>query len=244
MEVITLEEFLDKIDGKDERPIREIVLDNLRKAIFNNKLKPGDRLVETTIAEAMGISRTPVREALRQLELEGLATNVPRKGTVVNGISMEDALEMYDIREVLEGLAARLTCNNISRKNINTLKEIISNMEKCIGIHRREELFEMNNQWNDMLMVQSQNKILTQDMKELHDHLRRFRLLTLYDEELQKEAVEEYKTIIKAIEVGDDKKAEEYAREHVRRAKKRFIKVFNKKSNEMVCVTNNAENNI
>ena len=80
----------------------------------------------------MGISRTPVREALRQLELEGLATNAPRKGTVVNGISMKDALEMYDVREVLEGLAARLTCNNISRKNINILKEIINNMEECI----------------------------------------------------------------------------------------------------------------
>ncbi|GAA0121792.1 MAG: GntR family transcriptional regulator [Clostridium argentinense] len=239
-----MEEFLDKIDGKDERPIREIVLDNLRKAIFNNKLKPGDRLVETTIAEAMGISRTPVREALRQLELEGLATNAPRKGTVVNGISMKDALEMYDVREVLEGLAARLTCNNISRKNINILKEIINNMEECIKTHRLEDLFEMNNQWNDMLMLQCQNKVLIQDMKELHDHLRRFRLLTLYDEELQNEAVEEYKVILKAIEIGDDKKVEEYAREHVRRAKQRFIKVFNKKSDKMSCVIENGENNI
>lgn len=239
-----MEEFLNKIDGKDGKPIREIVLENLRKAIFNNKLKPGDRLVETTIAEAMGISRTPVREALRQLELEGLATNAPRKGTVVNGISMESALEMYDVREVLEGLAARLTCNNISRKNINVLKEIINNMEECIEAHSREELFEMNNRWNNMLMVQCENKVLIQDMKELHDHLGRFRLLTLYDEELQKEAVEEYKTIIKAIEIGDDKKSEEYAREHVRRAKQRFIKVFNKKSKEMSCVIDNEEDNM
>ena len=78
-----MEVTFDKIENNDLRPIRETVLREIRNAIFENRLKPGDRLVENVIASSMGVSRTPVREALRQLEIEGLAVNVPRKGTLV-----------------------------------------------------------------------------------------------------------------------------------------------------------------
>lgn len=115
--------LFEKIEVTDLRPIREIVFERLRKAIIDGNLEPGDRLVETFIAENMGVSRTPVREAFRQLEIEGLAENIPRKGTIVKGISKEDIIEIYQIREVLEGLAFRLTCSRISEEQIVELKE-------------------------------------------------------------------------------------------------------------------------
>lgn len=113
-----MDQIFEKIESTDLRPIREIVLERLRKAIMDGSFEPGDRLVETSIAEGMGVSRTPVREAFRQLEIEGLAENVPRKGTIVKGISKRDILEIYEIREVLEGLAFRLACANISEARI------------------------------------------------------------------------------------------------------------------------------
>lgn len=118
-----MEQIFEKIESTDLRPIREIVLERLRKAIMNGTFQTGDRLVETSIAEKMGVSRTPVREAFRQLEIEGLAENLPRKGTIVKGISKRDIFEIYEIREVLEGLAFRLACSNITDEQILELKE-------------------------------------------------------------------------------------------------------------------------
>ena len=96
---------LDKFDG--HKPIREKVFLSLREAILKGYLKSGERLVEKELAEKMGVSRTPIREALRKLDLEGLVLYTPRKGVIVAGVSAKDALEIYPVRAVLEGLAAR-----------------------------------------------------------------------------------------------------------------------------------------
>ena len=95
--------LFEKIEITDLRPIRDIVYQRLRSAIIGGQLEQGERLVETLISENMGVSRTPVREAFRQLEIEGLAENIPRKGTIVKGISKKDIIEIYEIREMLEG---------------------------------------------------------------------------------------------------------------------------------------------
>lgn len=226
-----MEHCFDRIKENDLRPIREIVLESLRKAIFENRLKPGDRLVETSIAEAMGVSRTPVREALRQLELEGLATNLPRKGTVVNGISVEKALEMYDIREVLEGLAARLACINIPIKKLRHLKKIVENMNLSIENKDNDLLFALHEEWNEALLTLSQNETLEKEMRGLYEHLGRLRVVSLYDMNFQKQAKLEYENILAAIEEGNETKAEEYAKEHVRKAKSRFIHIVNNMNN-------------
>ena len=132
--------FLKSLDVGQGKSIREVVLQELRTAIFTGDIKPGDRLVENNIAIAMGVSRTPVREALRQLESEGLAINIPRKGTVVKGICIEDAIEIYDIREVLEGLVIRGACLHISRIEIRELKEIIEDMKNLLRIMKKKNM--------------------------------------------------------------------------------------------------------
>ncbi|KKY00660.1 GntR family transcriptional regulator [Paraclostridium benzoelyticum] len=216
--------IFDKVENDDIRPIREIVLHEIRNAIFEGKLNQGDRLIENHIAERMGVSRTPVREALRQLEIEGLAVNVPRKGTLVKGISKEDAIEIYDIREVLEGLVSRLACLHITRLEIRRLNEIISIMEESIKNSNNSEYIKAHNEYNQILLNASKNKRLIERLETIYDYLKSLRRISLMTNERREEAIKEHKDIVKAIEIGDEELAEKVARIHVYNAKKAFIK--------------------
>lgn len=216
--------IFDKVENDDLRPIRETVLHEIRNAIFEGKLNQGDRLIENHIAEGMGVSRTPVREALRQLEIEGLAVNVPRKGTLVKGISKEDAIEIYDIREVLEGLVSRLACLHITRLEIRRLNEIISIMEESIKNSNNSEYIKAHNEYNRILLNASKNKRLIERLETIYDYLKSLRRISLLTNERREEAIKEHKDIVKAIEIGDEELAEKVARLHVYNAKKAFIK--------------------
>lgn len=215
---------LGKIESTDLRPIREIVLESLREAIFDGRLKEGDRLVETNIAEIMGVSRTPVREALRQLELEGLAVNIPRRGTVVKGISMEDAVEIYDMREVLEGLAVRLACLNISRGQLLCLKQVVNDMEECIQHDDRNQYNKLHNEFNMIIIQASNNKRLVENMEHIYEYLTNLRNVSLENFQGRKEALKEHREVLDALEKGDENLAESLTRQHVKNAKNRFVK--------------------
>ncbi|MDU4892540.1 MAG: GntR family transcriptional regulator [Clostridium sp.] len=215
-----------KIDETCGKSMRELVLGELRNAIFMGYIKPGDRLVETTIANSMGISRTPVREALRQLESEGLAINMPRKGTVVKGICVEDAREIYEIREVLEGLAARGACLHISRMEIRELRQIIRDMDQCIKNKDEETYSYVHNRFNRIIIDSSKNKRLIDQMESIYEYLKSLRRISLLTEERKFEALKEHIEIVNAIENGDEDEAEKLTRLHVRRAKKSFQEVI------------------
>lgn len=207
--------LFEKIESTDLRPIREIVLERLRKAIIKGTLEPGDRLVETYIAENMGVSRTPVREAFRQLEIEGLAENVPRKGTVVKGISQKDILEIYEIREMLEGLSARLACSNISKERIEDLKEKISKMEQLIDNKDSTGYWKLHGEFHDIIQHVSGNKRLIDQMKQINEYLSDLRTRTLVMDKRRRGAMEEHKKLIKAFEERDEMLSEQIGREHV-----------------------------
>lgn len=215
MSEVLKEENLDK-------SMREMVLQDIRREIFTGIIKPGDHLVETTIAVRLGVSRTPVREALRQLESEGLAVNIPRRGTIVKGVCYEDAAEIYDIREVLEGLAVRAACLNISRLQIRNLREITENMEKLIDTDNQNEYVKAHDKYNRIIIEASNNKRLLKQLESIHEYLKSLRLVSLMGKERKKLALQEHINIINAIEAGDEEKAEAIARNHVRNAKKSF----------------------
>ncbi len=215
-----MEQIFQKIESTDLRPIREIVLERLRKAIMNGSFQPGDRLVETSIAEGMGVSRTPVREAFRQLEIEGLAENVPRRGTIVKGISKTDILEIYEIREVLEGLVFRLACTNISESELLDLKEKISKMEQCIDNNDIKEYWRLHGEFHDVILYWSKNNRLIDQMKQIYEYLSKLRNFTLVMNKRRKVAMEEHKALIKAFEKKDEILAEQIGREHTINAKK------------------------
>ncbi|WP_459477491.1 GntR family transcriptional regulator [Clostridium saccharoperbutylacetonicum] len=214
--------IFEKIESTDLRPIREIVLERLRKAIMDGSFEPGDRLVETSIAEGMGVSRTPVREAFRQLEIEGLAENVPRKGTIVKGISKRDILEIYEIREVLEGLAFRLACANISEERILELKEMLLKMEQSIDDNDIKEYWRLHGEFHNTIMYFSNNQRLIDQMKQIYEYLSKLRNFTLVMNKRRIIAMEEHKALIKAFENKDEILAEQIGREHTLNAK-RFL---------------------
>jgi DNA-binding GntR family transcriptional regulator len=207
--------LFEKIESTDLRPIREIVLERLRKVIIEGSLEPGDRLVETTVAENMGVSRTPVREAFRQLEIEGLAENIPRKGTVVKGISKKDILEIYEIREMLEGLGARLACLNISSLQIESLKDKISKMEQLVDTNDSTGYWDLHGEFHDIILYASGNRRLIDQMKQINEYLTNLRKLTLVMDKRRRGAMEEHKKLIRAFEEKDDMLSEKIGREHV-----------------------------
>ncbi|WP_238859158.1 GntR family transcriptional regulator [Clostridium sp. YIM B02569] len=219
-----MDQIFEKIESTDLRPIREIVLERLRKAIMNGSFQSGDRLVETSIAEGMGVSRTPVREAFRQLEIEGLAENVPRKGTIVKGISKRDILEIYQIREVLEGLAFRLACANISKERILELREMLLKMEQSINNNDIKEYWRLHSEFHSSIMYLSNNQRLIDQMKQIYEYLSKLRNFTLVMNKRRSIAMEEHKALIEAFEKKDEILAEQIGREHTLNAKKFLTK--------------------
>lgn len=207
----------------DLRPIREIVFMELKKAIFDGRIKEGEHLVENTIAEKMNVSRTPVREALRQLEAEGLVVNIPRRGAIVKGITLQDAEEIYDLREVLEGLTTRLACRNRTEEDINRLNDILNLMAEAIKEEDYCKYLNLHKGYNDIILNSSSNKRLQSMMKNIYEHLASLRSVSLYNKDRRVLAIEEHRQIVNAIEKRDEVRAEKLAREHVKKAKKSFF---------------------
>ena len=214
---------LGNIEKHDLRPIRDIVFEKIRRAIFSGELKKEDRLVESTIAENLGVSRTPVREALRQLESEGLVENLPRRGAVVVGIALEDAVEIYDIREALEGLMARKTCENIEEESIQELREILKNMEASIDGEDYKSYLALHERYNDILLTNSKNKRLITMLRNIHEYLSSLRSITLYTKDRRAVAYYEHVEIVDALERRNGDLVEILAKNHVSKAKKAFL---------------------
>ncbi|WP_199229028.1 GntR family transcriptional regulator [Sporanaerobacter acetigenes] len=210
-----------KID--DLRPIREIVFMELKKAIFDGRIKEGEHLVENMIAEKMNVSRTPVREALRQLEAEGLVINIPRRGAIVKGITMKDAEEIYDLREVLEGLMVRLACQNRTEEDISRLNQILVLMEKAVQEKKYNKYLELHKDYNDIILSSSKNKKLQLMMENIYEYLTSLRSVSLYSQDRRVLAIEEHRQIVNAIDKRNEVEAEKLARSHVKKAKKSFF---------------------
>ncbi|SNT14284.1 transcriptional regulator, GntR family [Anaerovirgula multivorans] len=214
---------LGPVEVYDLRPIREIVFQKLREAIIDGRIKKGEHLVESIVATKMSVSRTPVREALRQLEIEGLILNIPRKGAIVQGITKEDALDIYDLREVLEGLMARLACRNITEADINRLKGIIELMEEAINNENYDEFLVLHGEYNTIILNSSKNKRLQSTLKNLYEYLTGLRSISLFTKDRRMVALEEHKEIVYALEKKDEDHVETLTRMHIRKAKKAFL---------------------
>ena len=117
-------ENLTKLNLDNYKQLRDVVFESLRKAIVEGSLKPGQRLMEVQLAEQLGVSRTPVREAIRKLELEGFVIMLPRKGAYVADMSVKDIIDVLEVRSALEGLAANLAAERMDEKEVENLKEI------------------------------------------------------------------------------------------------------------------------
>ncbi|KAF0193722.1 MAG: transcriptional regulator GntR family [Bacillota bacterium] len=212
---------LTPVEVTDLRPIRDIVHEKLRTAIMRGELPSGERLFDTQLAKQLGVSRTPVREALRMLEQEALIVVTPRRGTIVYRLKQEDAIEIYNIRSVLEGLALRLAAQNITHQEIVQLREKLEKMrplpENLAGY------MAVHVEFNSIIIGASRSPRIEQLVASFASQLRNLRGISLTTPERQLLAWKEHCAIADAIESRDAELAEMLARRHVERAKEAYL---------------------
>lgn len=210
-----------KLDGY--KPLREIVFDTLRDAIINQVLKPGERLMEIQLAEEMGVSRTPVREAIRKLELEGFVVMVPRKGAYVAGISMKDITEVFEIRAALEVLATGLAAQRITDEELEEMERHLVKETEETEANNLRSIVAIDTTFHDLIYKAARNQKLLQIVNNLQEQLHRFRSASLARPGRGKVALEEHRKIVEALASRDITLVEKLAKRHIEKAEQAFL---------------------
>jgi len=211
------------------KPLREVVFEALREAIIQGRLEPGERLMEIQLAEEMGVSRTPVREAIRKLELEGFVVMIPRKGAYVAGISLHDITDVFEVRAALESLAAGLAAERITEKELEDLeRRLVEIAEVSNDSSDLNVVVERDTNFHDAIYKASRNKTLIQIVSRLQDQIQRFRSVSLAQPGRTKMAVHEHRQIVDAIANRDVELAQTLAREHIESAEQSMLVAFQK----------------
>lgn len=199
----------------DKYSLRGRVFNRIREDILSGKYKQNEELKENTIGLELGVSRTPVREALRQLELEGLVNIIPNKGAYVTGISEKDIHDIYVIRSYLEGLCARWACENISNDQLQGLEEVVYLTEFHSKKQHYDQIVELDNKFHELIYEASGSKILNHVLSDFHHYVQRVRKITLSKPERAESCNVEHAAILDAIRQRDGQKAETLAHEHI-----------------------------
>lgn len=203
-----------------------MVYETLRQAIFEGELKDGDRLVEKDLSERLGISRTPIREAIRKLEMEGLVQHLPRKGVVVRGITPEDVMEIYAIREALEVAIIPFVIRNITAREKQSLRQLLIKMRGLLDEEETGELFRISQQFNETLIRSSKMPRMISLINTYKKYLAGLRKVTMSRRPRKFNALREHEAILQAIEQMDVRAAEKLVRQHLRAAREEYWKNF------------------
>ncbi|HPU78479.1 MAG TPA: GntR family transcriptional regulator [Thermosynergistes sp.] len=211
---------MDIVDLKirDYKNAREAAFEKIKEAIIKGHFKPGEKLVEQTLAQEMGVSRTPVREAIRRLEAEGFVVSIPRKGVVVSRADKEEIVQLYSIRAELEGLAARWAIENADEDDMRKLDEAISRMEETAASGDLDGVVQSNALFHDAIAQASKSRILCTLLKTLQDNIQRFRFQSLHLPGRPVAALAEHKEIVAAIKEKKAEEADRLLKEHLQNA--------------------------
>lgn len=216
---VTLENYL---------PLREVVFDTLREAIISGHLKPGERMMEVQLAEEMGVSRTPVREAIRKLELEGFAVMIPRKGAYVAGISLKDIADVFEIRAALEALAAGLAAERITDEELEKMERAFVSANNTVDGSNIDTLVKDDTGFHNAIYQASRNTRLVQIINNLQEQIQRFRTASLAMPGRMKVAIDEHKKIVEAIAERNVGLAQSLALEHIENAENSILEALRK----------------
>lgn len=213
-----------KIQIPEPKLLTSTVADKIRELITLGKLKPGERLVETRLAEMLGISRQPIREALRILELEHLITIVPRKGAYVSKISLKKMKEIYDIRAMIEGFAARLAAYHLSGEDFSQLKSLFDLMSEAAQKSNFEKIIKHNLSFHEKIINFSRNDTLIEVYGSVILPVRRYQKMGLSLPSSWVLSLNEHRDILEALASHDAEQVEKMCRCHVLKAKDRLDK--------------------
>lgn len=212
-------------------PLRDVVFNTLRQAILRGELKPGERLMEIQLANKLGVSRTPVREAIRKLELEGLVLMIPRKGAEVADISEKSLKDVLEVREALEELAARLACDKITKEGINRLKEAAQDFRSALKSNDITQMAEADVRFHDVICNATENQKLGQLLNNLREQMYRYRIEYLKDQQVYEKLLSEHEEIIRHIEKGEKNEAARVVSRHIENQAQAVTDVIRTKKN-------------
>lgn len=204
-------------DGRDKYSLRGKVFESIRNDILNGRYPQNMELKEAAIGAELGVSRTPVREALRQLELEGLVQIIPNRGAYVNMITAKDVEDIYVIRPMLEGLCARWATENITPEQLDALEETLCLSEYHTGKGNYEKLYELDSLFHEQLYKASNSRILNHVLSDFHDYVKMVRKATIASFSRSQKSTQEHREIFEAIRDKDADRAEAVACNHVKR---------------------------
>jgi len=190
----------------------------LEEAILKGEIKPGQKLVERELSQEFGISRSPIREAIRSLESNGLVKTTPRKGTIVPEISKKEVEEIYAVKRMLESFAARLAWRRITGKEIREFRSLLGKMEKQVSKKNLHEYLELSKEFHEFIIKASNNAKLYQIYLNLIKPIQWLQLISLSFPERAKNSLREHKQIMKAFLHKDSQLVEQLVREHVDQA--------------------------
>ena len=199
----------------DKYSLRGKVYDRIREDILNGVYKEQEELKEATLGEKMGVSRTPVREALRQLELEGLVEIIPNKGARVTGITKKDIEDIYQIRYLLEGLSARWATEHVTEEQIDKMEETLYLTEFHAKKGNYTQVYDLDSQFHELMYEASGSKMLNHILSDFHMYVTRIRKTSLASDNRSKNSTDEHRAILDAIKERNADKAEECAHNHV-----------------------------
>lgn len=184
-------------------PLRDVVFNTLRNAILTGELSPGERLMEIKLADKLGVSRTPIREAIRKLELEGLVVNTPRKGAEVANISPEDLRDVLEVRRSLEVLAISLACEKMTDETLALLYENIEAFKHSIDAKETSNIASVDVTFHDIIYKATGNNRLLQILNNISEQMYRYRFEYIKNKESWNRLVEEHMNIYEAIKNRD-----------------------------------------
>jgi len=202
------------------------VFDSLKQAIIRGNISSGEWLVESHIAESLGISRTPVREAIHKLEREELIERQPRGGFTVLELNRQTIEETFGIRSVLEGYAARLAAVKHKMEELDPLDKKIGEFEKCLEKEQLDDLTRINTDFHDLLYALSKSPKLINMINGLRDQIYRFRVMILKDAKMAKISNEDHKLMLKFIRKRDGDGVEQLVRDHILRGQGVVLKYY------------------
>lgn len=212
------------ISAIEKKSKKQIAYERIKEEIIRNKLKPGALLIERQLCEALDTSRTPVREALQQLTSEGLVNFISGKGAFVSNVTYKDFIEIYTVREVLEGLACRLCTLLIVDEQIKLLENIYSDLKKSVDLKKSELFITGDVEFHRLIIENAQNNVLQNMMNIMQSQIQRITYYIEEDEERIIQSLEQHEIILKAIKDREEEKAEKAMREHIRDSKNYHIK--------------------
>lgn len=196
-----------EVNMNEYLPLRDVVFNTLRKAILRGELKPGERLMEIQLANKLGVSRTPIREAIRKLELEGLVLMIPRKGAEVAQITEKNMQDVLEVRKALEELSVQLACERITPEQVEEMKMAAEDFRKVLKSGDVTKIAEADVKFHDIIFAATNNQRLITLLNNLREQMYRFRVEYLKQKECYQQLLEEHDKLIALISGGEVEEA-------------------------------------